>query len=273
MSAPISGTRVLVVDDGAAIRALLCSLLHNSGFKVVGDLAQGGATLGLIGRTKAQIVCLDYNLPDIDGLSLLRQIHEAYPSVAVVMITGSDDPKLQGQATEAGAAGFLLKPFTQDQIVQELKHVAHAQRLMDGMLVTQASNSPAVGKRVVIAEDSDTLRRLLSMILTESGMQVVGEARNGAEAVAQVQQHKPDLVCLDVTMPVMGGLEALAEINRVRPGTPVMIITGRADKKTVNEAAQHGAKGYILKPYQPELVVDVMDKLFVRLQAAAKRDV
>jgi len=268
MSIPDTGSRVLVVDDGTAIRTLLCSLLRNAGFKVVGDTAQGKAALGMIGRAEPQIVCLDYNLPDIDGLTLLRQIHEAYPTVAVVMITGSDDPKLQGQATEAGAAGFLLKPFTQDQIIQELKHVAHAQRLMDGMLLTHAIDSPTVGKRIVIAEDSDTLRRLLSMILAESGMQVVGEARNGKEAIDMVLQHKPDLVCMDVEMPVMGGLEALSEITRVSPNTLVMMITGRSDKKTVNVAAQNGAKGYILKPYQPELVVAVLDKLFARLGQA-----
>lgn len=266
MSAALNKSRVLVVDDGAALRNLLCGLLKNEGFNVVGDLAQGGGLLNLIERTKPHIVCLDYNLPDIDGMTLLKQTHQAYPTVAVVMITGSNDPELENQATEAGAAGFLLKPFTQQQIVQELQQVAHAQRLMEGLPQSQTPDSPVFEKRVVIADDSDALRRLLSMILTESGMKVVGEASNGQQAVDLTLQHEPDLVCLDVEMPVMSGLDALAYIRAHFPKMPVMMITSRTDKQTVQIAAKNGARGYILKPYQPGKVTEALKRLFAALQ-------
>lgn len=267
MNSSSEAARVLVVDDAASLRNLLCSLLKSEGFNVVGNLDQGNGALALIERTQPNIVCLDYNLPDIDGLDLLGQINAAHPNIAVVMITASNDPNLQSKAAEAGAAGFLHKPFSQQQIMQELQQVDHAQRLMTGASTPHNVEPSLVGKRVLIADDSDALRRLLSMILTESGMDVVAEANNGRQAVELTRQHQPDLICLDVEMPTMGGIDALAEIRIQNPNALVMMITGRSDKQTVQLAGKHGAKGYILKPYQPEKVIAAMKHLFSKPQA------
>lgn len=256
--------RVLIVDDGTALRALLRTLLSNEGFKVVADLDRGHAVLATIEKTQPDLVCLDYNLPDTDGMTLLRQIHQAYPHIAVVMITGSSDLKLHAESAEAGAAGFLRKPFSQQRIVQELRHVLHARRLMEGFSTVQALDSPLVGKSVVIADDSAALRRLLGLILSSSGMEVLAEAENGQQAVDLTRRLRPDLLCLDIDMPVMNGLEALGQIHMMDPRLPVMMITAHADKDTVKRAGQLGARGYILKPYQPEKVVQALETLFSR---------
>jgi len=264
-----ANTRVLVVDDGVALLNLLSSLLRSEGFNVVGSLASGHGVLTQIAKSAPHIVCLDYHLPDTDGITLLKQIQQSHPTVAVVMITGSNDPNLQAQATEAGAAGFITKPFSQQQIVQELQHVAHAQRLMQGKLAPAPDTSPVLGKKVVIADDSQVMRNLLQHILTECGMRVVGAASNGQQAITLTEQHQPDLVCLDVEMPVKNGLDALFTIHQCWPGIPVMMITARTDKKSVQIAAGNGARGYILKPYQPDIVVKAMHQLFDKLRKAS----
>lgn len=262
LNAAAKPPRVLIVDDGNALRALLCSLLSNEGFKVVGDLDRGHAVLATVEKTRPDLVCLDYNLPDTDGITLLRQIHQAYPDIAVVMITGSHDPRLHAESAEAGAAGFLRKPFSQQQIVQELRHVLHARQLMAGISPLQALGTPLSGKGVVIADDSAALRRLLSAILSSSGMEVLAEAENGQQAVDLTRRLRPDLLCLDIDMPVMNGLEALGQIHMMNPKLPVMMITAHADKDTVKKAGELGARGYILKPYQPEKVVQALETLF-----------
>lgn len=83
----------------------------------------------------------------------------------------------------------------------------------------------------------------------------------GAEAVLAAKKHQPNVLCLDVNMPVMGGLEALPKILEVSPKTAVVMVTGYADKTMVTRAAGLGAVGYILKPLRPIYVESFMRKL------------
>ena len=254
--------RVLIVDDSASIRSVLRMLLNSEGYEVVGELGGGAKLLPAITQLKPHIICLDYHLPDTDGLSLLNEIHAAYPHVAVVMITGSNSITLELAAAEAGAAGFIHKPFSQEQIIKVLQQVAHAQRLLT---VAARKHNAYEGKpyraRAVVADDSQTLRRLLTAILTHIGIEVVGEACDGRQASELVSEHKPDIVCLDLEMPVMNGLEALKIIHSQNPETKVVMITSVASREVFNQAASAGAKGYILKPFHPDKVTQTISQI------------
>lgn len=131
MLLPQNKLRILIVDDSISIRSVLRALLHNDEFDVVGELASGSKLITAVTKLKPHIICLDYNLPDTDGLSLLGQIHAKYPHVAVIMITGSNNQELEHAAAEAGTAGFIYKPFSQEQILDVLQKVAHAQRAIN----------------------------------------------------------------------------------------------------------------------------------------------
>ncbi len=254
--------KVIVVDDAAAVRGMLRALLVDEGYQVVADLASGSHLLAMIAQHGPNIVCLDYHLPDADGLELLKEIHAAHPTVAVVMITGSTDPDLEGAAAEAGAAGFIHKPFSPERIVNELRQVAHMQRLLASAAKSQGEVTVHTARaHAVIADDSATMRMLLKAILERMSIQVVGEAWDGKQAVELVAQHRPDIVCLDVDMPVMNGLEALAEIHASHPEVKVLMITGSSSREAIMQAGKLGAKGYILKPFQPEKVVQGLAKL------------
>lgn len=102
---------------------------------------------------------------------------------------------------------------------------------------------------VVIAEDEPTLRHLLRCLLNSLGYNVVAEATNGIDAIEQVKKHKPDIVCLDVNMPEMDGLEALSRLKMLSSGIIVIMVTGNNTKAEVKKAISCGADGYILKPF------------------------
>lgn len=83
-------------------------------------------------------------------------------------------------------------------------------------------------------------------------LEIVGEACNGKEAVAQAQALQPDIVLMDISMPVMDGVEATGEIYRVHPQTKVVILTTHDDAEHLTDAMQQGAVGYLLKNTPPE---------------------
>lgn len=254
--------KVVIVDDAAAVRGVLRALLAEEGYKVVGELASGASLPELVARAEPDLVCLDYNLPGSDGLELLKTLHETRPDVAVVLITGSSEPDLENAAAEAGAAGFIRKPFSPDTILREIGQVVHARRLLAAQ--RQVGTPHAVRQaraRAVIADDSGTMRQLLKAILEHAAVEVVGEAWDGKQAVELVAERRPELVFLDIDMPVMNGLEALAAIHAAHPTAKVLMVTGNSSRDTILQAGKSGARGYVLKPFQPAKIAEAIDKL------------
>lgn len=103
--------------------------------------------------------------------------------------------------------------------------------------------------KILVVDDDNLMRELLKAILKAEGFTVVGEARDGQSALQQVERLRPDVVCLDVNMPGMSGLDVLKRIQNVAPGVKVVMISGDASMSTVREAVGYGAIGYIIKPF------------------------
>jgi len=259
--------KALIVDDSATMRSTLKAFLESANIKIIGQLSSGNQLLQTITQLAPHIVCLDYNLPDINGLELLKSIVSVHPQVAVVIITGEQDPNLQSAAAESGAAGFIHKPFSQDQIVKEIRHIIQTQRLLAD--TCKPANNPntddnvlefTVKKTAIIADDSKTMRALLTAILTNQEIDVLAEATNGAQAIELVAKHRPDLACLDIDMPAMNGLDALREIRKMNPSTKVLMITGNTKREVVMEAVKQGATGFVVKPFDPGKVSEAITK-------------
>jgi DNA-binding NarL/FixJ family response regulator len=110
----------------------------------------------------------------------------------------------------------------------------------------ESINHPAI--RIVIAEDQALVRRGAAMLLSmEPDMEVVGQARNGVEAVELAQLLHPDVILMDLHMPLKGGVAATREITRDLPNTQVLVLTTLHDDETVFEAVRAGAHAYLLK--------------------------
>lgn len=118
-------------------------------------------------------------------------------------------------------------------------------------------------KKVLIVDDSISIARQLEKILAESGdFEVLAHAKNGAEAISLFQSRRPDIVCMDMNMPVMDGVTALRTLMTIDKNAKVVMITslgGVGDKYT--EALKLGARDVISKPFQPEDVLRIFRKL------------
>jgi len=117
--------------------------------------------------------------------------------------------------------------------------------------------------RVIIADDHAVVREGTRHILEqEADIQVVGEARDGAEAVALAETLQPDVAIVDISMPVVSGIEATERIKASRPGTAVLILTSYDDDRYVFALLQAGAAGYLLKDVPSEEVVRAVRSVY-----------
>ena len=260
--------QVLIVDDNASMRTLLTALLGGQGYEVVGALEDGNAVMDAVRRHRPRIVCLDYQLPGRNGLDILKDINAEFPDIDVLFITASEDSTIEQRAADAGAAGFLRKPFGQKQVLDELRQVTETRSQADraenaAPIASGKRTPPKAGKRdAVIVDDNSSIRLLLKGVLSELGLNIVAQAANGEEAIRAAKTHQPNVLFLDVNMPILSGLEALPRIREVSPETAVVMVTGDTSRELVQKAAGLGARGYIVKPVRPAYVEAFLKKLF-----------
>jgi two-component system response regulator (stage 0 sporulation protein F) len=114
--------------------------------------------------------------------------------------------------------------------------------------------------KILIVDDQPGVRYLLDIVIKEAGHRVY-TARNGLEAVEVARTSHPNLIFMDVRMPLMGGLEALSKIKAVIPETEVIIMTAYGSEKTVTQAMEGGALCCIAKPFDVEKIRELLDEL------------
>ncbi|AAU23569.1 MULTISPECIES: response regulator [Bacillus] len=112
--------------------------------------------------------------------------------------------------------------------------------------------------RVLIVDDAKFMRDKIREILETEDLQVAGEAENGEEAVLLYQELQPDLVIMDITMPVKNGIEALKDMIQLNPKVKVIMCTAMRQKRIVVEAIEAGAKDFIVKPFEETKVVEAI---------------
>jgi DNA-binding NarL/FixJ family response regulator len=117
--------------------------------------------------------------------------------------------------------------------------------------------------RIVIADDHSLFRDGLRSLLVSSGHQVVAEARNGEEAIVLAKEHTPDVVLMDVSMPLLDGISATRRLTSELPGVKVIILTASEDDANLFDAIKSGAQGYLLKNLEA-------DDFFALLDAASR---
>lgn len=119
--------------------------------------------------------------------------------------------------------------------------------------------------RVVVAEDESLIRMDIVEILQDHGFEVVGEAGDGEKAVALAEELKPDLVVMDVKMPLLDGISA-AEIIGKKNIAPVVLLTAFSQRELVERAAEAGALAYVVKPFTPSDLIPAIDIALSRYQ-------
>jgi len=119
-----SGPSVLVVDDEAAVRDIVRRMLERGGCRVAGEAEDGAGAVALLDRLEPDVVVMDYEMRDVNGIDATRMIKEKNPAVKVVLLTGRPSPSLVLAGQRAGASNFVIKPPEMRQLTAVVRYAA-----------------------------------------------------------------------------------------------------------------------------------------------------
>ena len=228
-------TAILIVDREKILVDLLVHALKADGLSIIGatTVEQGQQLTDL---HVPGLVIVDPAVPG--GQKFLDNLRTQNASIKLVALTGSEE--MRASAQESGIGTILDKSQGLEALVNAIR------KLLDADLPSLAGGN---GIRILVTDDEADIRAVVSEFLQERTYSVV-TARNGMEAIERVQADPTIRVALlDVSMPGMGGIEALRAIMSLNPHPSVIMMTAVADREVARQALKAGAFDYILKPF------------------------
>lgn len=165
-ASPAEATRVVIVDDHALVRSGLATLLRAWGYDVVGEAANGRAGVELVQECEPEVVFMDINMPELNGIEATRAIKAQFPNTRVVILTVSDDERDLIDAIRGGADGYLLKNMEQDELENMISHLSRGEPVVPPALAIKLLAEFRDGGRTPQPElterESEVLREVAS---------------------------------------------------------------------------------------------------------------
>ncbi|MDV3001269.1 MAG: Regulator of RpoS [Chroococcopsis gigantea SAG 12.99] len=286
-------TTVLIVDDSITVRELLSLSFTKAGYRV--EQARDGqeAWEKLRAGLPCDIVFCDIEMPRLNGLELLDNLQKdpRLTGIPVALLTSRGAERHRSLAAKLGASGYFTKPYTEKDLLDAAARMVAGEVLLgnstkvsrkgfvtgrgeaeqektfpdDETLVEGVSIEPypRPSYLVLIVDDSVTVREMLSMSFSKAGYRIE-QARDGQEAWDKLRAGLAcDLILCDIEMPRMNGLELLSRLQEDEQFSqiPIAMITSRGAQKMQNLAADKGAKGYFVKPYIEDVLIDAARRL------------
>lgn len=272
---------VLIVDDSITVRELLSLSFSKSGYRV--EQARDGqeAWEKLSSGLPCDLLFCDIEMPRMNGLELLSNIQKEanLSGLPVALLTSRGADRHRKVAAKLGATAYFTKPCPDQTLLEAAQRMLAGEILLAGSTKkpmkksspeaeskATSTNKPSYSSdnnTVLIIDDSVMVREMLSMSFTKAGYEVE-QARDGQEAWEKLRGGLScALILCDIEMPRMTGLELLSRLQEDKKLSPIPIamITSRGAQKMQRIAAERGAKGYFVKPYIEEVLLDAAKRL------------
>ncbi|MEM8689502.1 MAG: response regulator, partial [Pseudomonadota bacterium] len=271
----LRGASILVVDDNEINRSILVEHLKTWNFQAAACTgaiqAKTVLTAAVEKNIPVDLVILDYHMPEINGGELALEIRRMpeLADVPIIMLTSVDQSAEGKDFTRFGIDGYLTKPARANLLLKMIVQTLHTERSP----AAQPEQSEALSESppdvpvdeesvdILVADDNDVNRAVYTQILTNAGF-TYKIAGNGAEAVQFFQLHQPQIVCMDVSMPVMNGYEATEQIRQLEQElgthTPIIGITAHAMADDRQKCEEAGMDDYLAKPVSPQALIEMI---------------
>jgi putative two-component system response regulator len=261
---------VLLVDDCPEQRDLYEFVLGD--MLTIVSASHGEEGLRTARARAVDCIVLDVIMPGIDGWEVCRRL-KADPitrSIPVIMLTGTDADEAPARTIQSGAAALLTKPCSASRLLATilacLERAEAPKPDAASILAFEAAIAAPPRGRILVVDDVPSTRALLGGVLENDG-HTVTTARNGVEALEMIAKDEPDLVLLDVVMPLMNGFETCQAIKRRAATrlTPVVLVTSMQEVDAKIKGLESGADDFLTRPvHPPELQARVRSLLRLR---------
>jgi signal transduction histidine kinase/DNA-binding response OmpR family regulator len=220
-AAQLAGALILIIDDDQTVREVMARFLEREGF-TTRQATDGHDGLRLARELRPAAITLDVHMPCLDGWTVLAAIKgdPELSDIPVVLVT-IEDNKTRGYAL--GATEYMIKPFDRDRLAAILRSICSTE-----------------GRVVLLVDDDEIMRQSVRRALEQEGWEV-HEAENGKLGLEHLAEHRPDVIMLDLMMPVMNGFEFLAEMRQRADwqDIPVLVVTAK-DLSAEESETLHG---------------------------------
>ena len=243
----------LIVDDDQSIRLSLEKLVKREYFSPL-LAADAKTALEILSQEEIDIVILDVNLPDMDGLEVLKKIKEKKPECEVIVITGQGTREIAIESLRRGAIDYLDKPI---EVEEFSAAVGRAQEQLAERKELRYKN------RLLVIDDEEEVVEPLKIFLEKKGYEVA-YALNGREGLEIIENSKVDVLITDINMDDMDGIELLEQAKKLCPDIEGIMITGLRDQELAIKSLRAGACDYMVKPFS-------LDELLFPIKRAIER--
>jgi DNA-binding response OmpR family regulator len=261
--------RILVADDNESVRYSICTALARAGFDVRAA-SDGEEAWEALHRGHYDMLITDNQMPRLSGIKLIERVRDSGMSLPIIMVTGFFSIEGVQDYARLRIAAVVPKPFDIREFLTVVKtalrvsgeKAAADRRTLANAPLPLSTLKPKVSRparnHVLIADDDSHVRDSLVSVLESEGY-VVDEARNGLEAVRRAIEHEPDLVLLDLNMPVKDGWGTFERLTAEHPFVPVIIVTARPNQLFTSISA--GAGALLEKPMDIPTLLRTMERL------------
>lgn len=268
--------KVLIVDDNNNNRLILEEMLSMKHIRAVAVDSGREALKLLESGEKFDAILMDYHMPDMDGLETIRKIRaqsrdNKEPQPTILMCSSSDSERMIKEAEELEVRQRIVKPVKMAELYELLSRI-HNHQPKDDVVdsVHEILERPKVGITILVADDN-----LINLILARTiirrafeNVRVI-EVNNGLEALRYCEKNMPDLILMDIQMPVLNGYEATTQIRQLEGDMhiPIIALTAGNVKDERERCIAAGMDDLITKPFVEETIATVLQKWLLHTQA------
>jgi DNA-binding NtrC family response regulator len=262
-----SQNRVLLVDDEAEFLQSMARALRRRGFAV--ETAQNGYhALKWLKLAPFDVVILDVKMPGIDGEEVFHRIHDEWPSLLVIMLTGHGTTEQAFKTSKKGVFDYLAKPCDIDKLTERIRAAIHIKSKDEA---DNQEKSLPDEIRVLLIDDEEELLYSLSKVLSRRNMRIF-TAANGYKALEILNKQNVSVAVLDIKMPGIDGLELLPQMKKQQPNLQVIILTGHPTIDTAFKGSKSGAFEYMTKPPDVDSLTALIQKAFEKSQLQTEQE-
>ncbi len=267
--------RVLIVDDEPSVCRSIEKVLTRMGHRTTTAFSASAALESLQADQDFDLIVTDLMMPQVNGIELLKIAKARWPKIPVLVITGFASIASAVEATQLGAANYLAKPFTPEELQAAVREaLAPRPTLVETADIPKETHGKidvpydladaemAVGHwaepvaapdapSILVIDNEVVVVNSVRRILTRKGYRVEA-AFTGDEALQRIRERSYTLVLMDMRLPDLDGLQLLSRMRKIKPDLTVLVVTGYASIDTAVEAIRRGAAGYMSKPFTPE---------------------